>query len=427
MISLPHSCRCSELKVFPDTWLEKDAPMDVDWYIFYRFYLPKAKGKLIIIKGMNHCTRLADRRNVTRGLLSDEKQQLAEGYNPIAKKQAAENELEISPTSPFIEALDKAYTLLEEKPSKNEIRKALPHIKKAIQQTGYKEVEIGKVRQHHLEVVLIQVGMNKKTGYQNQAKQVVLSKKRRPSRIPSKRRAVPTEWGAQGFNHYRSYLLMLFKQIRKVGGTEVKPVDDIEKKKGVKPKREDIADDRLQDILSHIREKYYTFYRFVRIFYRGGARITELMNVKMKDVRLEESRFWVLVKKGRGEHEWKPKTITKDVTLLWEELLGECTTEQDYLFSHDLRPGSAAISPRQISERWRWHVKEQLKIEDDIRWLRHKNSTKVIDMALARIDAATAVAAGVNGHTSLAMAKKVYDLKSADRLHEEILRLESNG
>ena len=42
MLSLPFGCRCSDLKVFPSDYLEKDFKFDrkIEWYVFYRFYEP---------------------------------------------------------------------------------------------------------------------------------------------------------------------------------------------------------------------------------------------------------------------------------------------------------------------------------------------------------------------------------------------------
>jgi integrase len=430
-MQLPHDARVGKITVHPSNWDQADIPgkpgptTKEDWYIFYRWHhpaYPKPKGNLIILKGMNEEKKLSERRKVVRGLIENEIGQLKAGWNPITRKliPVKTNDLEIPPSYPFVAAFDKAYNLLAKTSSKAEVRKALPHFKKAMRQMKYENLPIGEVRQHHLEVLLIQIGRNKKEEYDNlRTLAVKYSKNTRPSRQLKAKKKIPTEWGASGFNHYRSYLQMLFKILKKVGATEVKPVDDIEKRMAVKKRRKGITADEMNKINTIIRDKHYTFWRFITIFYRSGAREAELMRLKKEDVELQGQRFHVLIKKGKGQHEEVPKTITKEVLHLWEEVMREAR-RGEYLFSKDLRPGAAAISPRQITIRWRWHVKEKLGIEADFYELKHKNTTQVISIALRKIDEATKVAAVVNNHKSTDMSRKVYDLEADQRLHREL-------
>lgn len=430
-MQLPHGARMGKLSVHPSNWDQPDAPGKAgpttkeDWYIFYRWHHPehpRPKGNLIILKGMNEEKKLSERRKVVRGLVENEIAQLKDGWNPITRKliPVKTNDLEIPPSYPFSPSFDKAYNLLPETTTKSEVRKALPHFKKAMRQLKYENLPIGEVRQHHLEVMLIQVGRNKKDEYEKlRAAPVKYSENTRLSRRLKGKKAVPAEWGAAGFNHYRSYLQMLFKQLKKVGATEVKPVDDIEKKKAVKKRRKGLTTEEMNMINTVVRVNHYTFWRFIQIFYRSGARVTELMRLKKEDVELASQRFHILLKKGKGAHEEVPKTITKEVLHLWQEVMIEAR-RGEYLFAADLRPGAVAISSKQVTIRWRWHVKEKLGIEADFYELKHKNTTQVISMALRKIDEATRIAANVNSHKTTDMSRKIYDLESGERLHREL-------
>ena len=72
MINLPNQCYCSELNVFSKKWKYSKASLKKDWYITYRFYDPTflhsikyKKGKLTMVKGMNHLKTITERQMET--------------------------------------------------------------------------------------------------------------------------------------------------------------------------------------------------------------------------------------------------------------------------------------------------------------------------------------------------------------------------
>jgi hypothetical protein len=91
MISLPNGCSCSQLSVFPKNGNTKKAPLNIDWYIHYRFYDPtfkehtRIKGKKhIVLKGGTKYRLLEERQDAIRNLLANEKDLLInKAYNPI--------------------------------------------------------------------------------------------------------------------------------------------------------------------------------------------------------------------------------------------------------------------------------------------------------------------------------------------------------
>jgi len=424
---LPHGCRTGKISVTPANWQDPDASSETTWMIHYRFHDPNFAGKYRKgypkhVKNMNDAKSLKERQRVTRDLLKNEITLLQQGYNPILKRIVPPNDLEISPSCYFTVAIEKAFNLVDESATKKKMEKTLPHLKKAIGQLKYESLPVGDIRQHHLEKVLIQVGRNKKAEYDLQRKQPLkYSPKTRKSRRSKDRKPPPEEWGAEAFNSYRAYLQILFKMLKKLGATEVKPVDDIEKKKGVKAPKTPLTADDWQKI-DTLRATNYTFWRMIKIFHRSGARGTETMAVQREHVEIANQRFQVLVMKGDGQWEWMWKTITRDVLHLWKELFDEAQPG-DFIFGKGLRPGPVKISARQLTIRWRWHCKEKLGIKAGFYGLKKDHTTKVINIALQKIEAATQEAAVVNGHKSTAMNKKHYDLEAGERLHRELSKL----
>lgn len=420
MLQLPHGCHVGKISVTPANWLEEDASTTSEWIIYYYFHHPDyrdkyPKGYLKKIRGMNDIKDLKERRKVARALIKNEEQRLRDGYNPILDTIVPPNEFEIAPSTCFPLALDRAFKLIKVSPTQKKMTNALPHLKRAIQQLSYGTIPVSEIRQHHLEKVLMQVARNKEAVYKQEREQLLQSGNPKGLKLP------PEEWGAEAFNSYRAYLQILFKMLKKVGATEVKPVDDIEKRKGPKEDAEPLdADD--WNKLEQLKATHYTFWRMIRIFYRSGARTTEMMELKLEHVEISRRRFKLLIKKGRGGWQWVWKTIFKDVLPLWEQLLAEAQPG-DYLFAKNLQPGSENISARQLTIRWRKHVKKGLGLTKDWYDLKRDHTTKVIDIAMARIDEATKVASDINSHKSTAMNKKHYDLRAGDRLHDELARL----
>lgn len=399
-LSLPHGCRTGKISVSPKNWEEDGADTGVDWFIHYRFHDPNfekkyPKGLPVQVRGMNASKSLPARRKDTRGVLNAEIKALQEGYNPFHKRKVLVelNDLEISPDCPFPLALDRAQVKLADSKTKKEILKALKHIKGAIGQLKYDTLRISEVRRRHVLTVLEKVRNNKK-----EEKGV--------------------EWGASSWNHYRAYLIMLFKQLDICEAAEVN-LGKIPMRKGVKKRRLMPSDEDMDLIDRSIREQFYTFWRFIHIFLRSGARMAELMQVRLEDLDLAAGTVYVVVRKRNGDAEQVPKTIMRSVASLWQEVAGEARPG-DYLFAKGLRPGPVAINEHQVTQRWRVHIKKKLGVVADFYSLKKKHTTEVVSLELEKIRQAQQVAAGINSHTSTAMVQKHYDDLNNDRLHNQL-------
>lgn len=397
-IFLPHGCRVGKISVHPANWESPEADPSATWYIFYRFHDPRyrqkyPKGYPVQLRGMNDIKTLSTKRRVTRGLIENELRKLAAGLNPILGHIIPASEREISPDCPFEAALKKAFEMLPPSKTKKEVGKALVHIGQAIKRLQYSALEIGEVRRRHAFAILQEISSCREA-------------------------ATGKPWGAASYNHYRSYLIMLFRQLDIAEACEVN-LQKIPVRKGVKKRRIMPTDEELVLIDQQLQERFYSFWRFKEIFFRSGARMAELMKVRAQDVEMGRFGFWVTIYKRGGDAEQVFKTITPAVEDLWRELLTEAGPG-DYLFSRDLRPGASPISEHQVTKRWRVHVKEKLGIQADFYSLKKKNTTDVVSAALEKIRAAQQVAADINSHTSTGMVQKHYDDLASERLHHQL-------
>lgn len=397
MLLLPNGCAASELKVYPENWKTKEASTKKSWYIFYRFYDPTARdkypnGKLVRIKGVNRVNDLKDRQAVMKSLLDNELILLKEkGYNPITEQFMIEQEPEdisyqVPPATPFITALEKARdSLTIALSTRSDINSVIKYINEAATHFRYTNLPISSIESRHIKSLLEYLLKNYK------------------------------KFSANRYNKALAYLSMLFKELKELQSIKHNPVLDISKKKTTKKLRAVLSDQERKEIDDFLKKNYYTFWRFMHIFFHSGARIIELLSLQGKDVNLEKQQFKVMVKKGKINREVS-KTI-KDIALpLWKRAMISCKPD-DYVFSEGLVPGDHKIRTEQITRRWRVHVKEKLKIEADFYSLKHLNTTEMLDY-VSDEDVATQ-----NAHTSTTMVQTVYDVRRAERQHERLKKV----
>lgn len=218
-------------------------------------------------------------------------------------------------------------------------------------------------------------------------------------------------WTANNFNFHRANLGNLFAYLMEYDVIEANPVLSIKKMKTVKRIKEILTEAERAKIKKFISGRYPEFYRFINIFYHGGARKPELLRLRGKDVNLEDQCFRRLIKKGRHYREII-NTIPDIALSYWREAMEGCGPE-DYLFGRGLKPGPEPIKPYQITHRWEVHVKGKLKIQKDFNCLRHMNATDLAEQEGEEI------AAQHLGHTSTAMVRNIYDVNRLGREHEK--------
>lgn len=392
MILLPNGCHMSEPSVYPKNWKQTSASVKKDWYIQYYFHDPIFKksdrykhGRLCIIKGMNACKTLIERRELTQKIFNQEIQALQDGYNPITRLTIApiEVEYEIAPTTPFIKALYKALDKISCQPTTLlDVKSVLKYISESAAQLRYDNIPIKEIKRKHIRLLLDQCGRIKAT------------------------------WNSKQFNHYRKYLGILYKQLVELEAVEYNPIRDIAKQKTIQRLRETLNFEERKRINEYLHQEYYSFWRFINIFFHSGARPVELLSIKKEDVDLMNQKYKCLIKKGKQYREvWR--TI-KDVALpLWQELMMTSDANQ-YLFSKDLRPGNNKIRRDQVTRRWEMHVKKKLSINADLYSLKHTNTDETAELSSIQD------AAAMNSHTTTAITLQHYAIGEKERQHQRL-------
>jgi integrase len=423
-INLPNGCSYTEPIISPANWDLRDAKLTKDWYIKYRFFDPSVTtgtyaypvGRQIVLKRMNKYKHLTARRDATKALLKNEIDLLEnQDYNPIknTKKvvQAVNHsskpipvanpdddealEGEIDPSTPFDKALDEAFKLLTcSEGTKHDVGHALTHIQPAVKQLRYDQLPVCTIQKRHVKRILARIGKNK------------------------------GDWSASNFNHYRSYMMMLFNALSDAEATDIDPVTKIKKIKEVRRIKLVLTQKERNRVHYFLKTRHYRFWRFVQIFFHSGARISEILRVKREDVDIENQRFKALIKKGKQYVEvWK---IIKDIALPYWLVQLENAQKGDYLFSYDLKPGRHLNKEVQITRRWKYHIKGKLGILADLYSLKHLHTTEVMDILTRDYTqdyTPEEDAAKINSHTSTSMVKKVYDIKHKTRQEDRIKKI----
>lgn len=402
MLQLPNGCFCSGTgpSISPKNWKElrsltvgkNGSPKP--WRIHYRFYDPTFSEPIeVSIKGMNDLKTLADRKGLTKKLLEQEIKLLADGYNPFYKKIIKPGmRLSSVETHTFlIPALESAieHVTLEEK-TKNDLRHIVRTCKKAVDKLGLQYLEIKDARRRHIKTILEQC-----------------------------RRLMP-RFTDNTYNQYRGYLNILFNELLEMEVVDTNPIKDLSKKKGIiKQRREVLTDDQRVFVNDLLQRKYPEFHRFLHIFFHSGARITELMRIKGKDIDLKRQVFTTLIKKGKQKRVVE-RTIKNIALPLWEQAVNNCKPEE-FVFSKGLKPGLLPIQSYQITKRWYRLIKNgkdekglSYGITSDFYALKHLNTSEVVESLGDK------AAAKLNEHTSTAMVVKIYDVNREKRQHDQL-------
>lgn len=405
-IQLPNGCWCSPMTVYPANWETKRASTKQKWYFTYRFYDPDfkgdkrftdKKGKFVgrqrKVASMNGFEDLETRQRATRMLLEDELFMLQQGYNLITEQYsipASATASAISEHTPFTEALWMAYDKMIKSPGCMEVVKSVIRYSEiAIKQLNLSFVPIKDVKRKHIKMMLEQLS------------------------------SISKIWTPATFNRYRAHLSMVFNELLEHDAIEANPIFFIKKQRNLTALREVLTESQRHQVDCHLKKigKTQTSFRlFLRIFYHSGARLEELLDLKVGKVDLGGQYFIVKIKKGSNYREVK-KTIP-DVALRYWKLLLNGAAPGDHVFSNGLVPGATRINRKALSTRWKRNVKEPLGITADLYSLKHSRSTEA--SALHGPEAAAAQ----NSHTSTAMVVRIYDVKAWERNHQQLKKVD---
>jgi hypothetical protein len=423
MILLNNGCSRSEITVSPSNWnipIDK-APANLirkRWKIFFRYYDPAFKndptkwGLMIQITGMNSIKDLAKRQAATKILLDAEKERIDEKlFNPVTGKYyvVPQSVEEILPSTPFVVALTKAAGMIQCVPlMMQDILCVIKKIETAAAKLfdkgyhkPYQALKISQVSRKHIVYIFEQC------------------KKDNPN------------FSAHRQNRYRSYLIMLYKQLVKLEAVEHNIVLDIPVEKGsIKKVKQLFTPTEMLLLNTNLNAWEYHFWRYMRIFHRSGSRNSEMFRLTVDKVSLESQEFVVLVKKGRHYVE-QVRPIPDDILPLWIEAFNEGKPGQ-YLFSEYFQPGSKQIDKTWVERRWAKYVmgypeewKDEKLRRDNCLYIKKtfyllkSQNTDAIDNALDLEHAAAA-----DGHTNTTTTKKHYTPGHDRRKLEKLKRTE---
>ncbi|AUC15457.1 hypothetical protein BTO06_10020 [Tenacibaculum sp. SZ-18] len=402
-ITLVNGCYVTKFKVFPSNWRTGGKELLLkDWIISYYFHDPKQdielfnSGKRIRVKGMNEFKTLTQRREATGIIIDSIKHSLTiENYNPISDSyMTCDSKLSvIDEDTSIIELLKYALSLRQvSKEYRQEMITLIDRVEISLIILGYQFMNITEFSRKHVKAVLRDQQMRNK--------------------ISNKR-----------YNKYKSMLSSLFKELIEEEIIEYNPTSNIKKLTEQKNVREVLTDDDRKLVYSHLKENYYTFWRFMMIYFSSGARIKELLRMRVSDVDLNKLEFKVYVLKG-GQNKEVIKPINKNELYLWKELINEQNTDRIvvnssfFIFSSNLQKGEKQIRREQITRRWKTHVKDKLGVTADFASLTHLYA----DTVASELDLKHAQK--LRSHTTDRMMKKHYAINESQRQLERLKNID---
>ncbi len=404
-IQLKNGCSASIPAVTPANWKTGGKELLLkDWRIQYYFYDPRFKDsmsfkngrKQVRVKGMNEFKTLIERRAATQFILDEINKILKfENFNPITGLNMRGN-FNIGSHTLFPLALEYAFENYKtSKNRKTNVRSMLKYIGQSICRVGLEHVPINSISRKNIKDLL-----------RDQEQVRGISEDR--------------------YNKYLSMLSPLFDILIEDEAIDNNPTVKIKKYIIVRQPREVLTDEEKIIVSNHLKQNFYTFWRFMMIFIYSGAREVELLRVKVKDVDLKKSEYKVLIKKGRL-NAIVTKPINNQISYLWKEILNESKKEgntaifskpDDYVFSKGLVWGKSSISRAQITRRWKVHVKDKLGITADFYAFKHAYLDKVSEVL--SINDAQKLAS----HTSDKMLRKHYAMGEGQRQIERLKEVE---
>ncbi|MEC4050673.1 tyrosine-type recombinase/integrase [Flavobacterium sp. SUN046] len=391
-INLLFNCSYSEIWVHPENWktVTTQKSLKQNWYVECKFFDPIFKEKYPygypFRKKVNRFKTLNERKAAIQLLLKEipvifEKK----GWNPITKRfmipEPKPTQGTLYPKQNFIEALEVAYPKLSVSDGvKKELRRIIAKLKKSADEQRIEfpicEIHSGYVRDL-LDYLIL----------------------------------TPNE-----YNKYLTHLSIVLSDLVEKRIVFHNPIRDIKKKKTVKKIRETLEIDELTKIFKILKTNHPTFYRYGMIFFHSGARSAELFRVQKKHVNLEKQEYKVTICKGNVYREVK-KVILNKALPFWKEILNECSSDDDYLFTRGLQPSLVPTKPYQITKRWKRLIKDKYGVTADFYSLKH--------LFLDEIDKLSNLAGHAGSHTT-DVTERFYLFGSENRKNEALKKIQLN-
>lgn len=338
--NLPFDCAYSEVWASPKNWktLNSKKALQLDWHVQCKFYDPLFKDKypngFSFKKKVNRFRTIEERKAAIEFYLQEIPRLLEKGYNPITKQNMIKEEpdfvdnTKLSPELMYLDAIELAFEKVTG--SDNHIRDVRIAKNRFIK--GANELRLNQTKIKDLEIPEVKEVLD----YLN----------------------LPDYY----YNKYLMYFGIIFSELVEYGCVKFNHFKMFRKRKIQHKVREVLTEQEFDGVMQYLEENYYEFYRYSMIFFLSGARTTELMNLQLKNIDIENQEYTIVIKKGRQYTETK-KAILKDALPFWKDILSESRNKEHYLFAKGLKPGPIAINPNQITRRWNSLVKKKYSEE----------------------------------------------------------------
>ncbi|TWP29147.1 hypothetical protein ETU09_04715 [Apibacter muscae] len=407
-------CYYTDIWVSPNDWKSsKKTNLYKEWYVQCYFYDPAFKEKypkgFQFRKRANKPKTIEERQSLIKLLINTMREYLNAGFNPITKSFMGVNEVDqnLNKNTLFIDALEFALNKREDNSTKNDLKSVVKYTSIAITHLHLSHLKISEVERKHIKFILEYLQKN-----------AIIERKGKLNKSTGKYKITYEKLSDKRNNKYKSYLSTLFKDIIEYDAIDFNPCRDIRKKPVIHELRSVLSHEERQIVNDHLFNNHYKFWLFMQIFFHSGGREIELLNVKAKDVEIENQKYKVLIKKGGGIYREEYRIIKNIALPFWKEALENASPEA-YLFHRGLVPGISEkpIRPDQISRRWKTHVKDKFGIKADFYSLKHSNLDEISEL-LSVQDAAK-----MASHNSTRMVEKHYAVGLKERQLERLKNL----
>ncbi|WP_073180794.1 tyrosine-type recombinase/integrase [Cruoricaptor ignavus] len=403
---LPNGCSRTEVYISPKNYktIRSKSQMPKYWFVECRFFDPKFSEKYP--NGFQYRRKFTATDPKESKLYAEVyKEEMEKAldelfYNPITKEFAADKSRKLHPGLLFFDAIKMANEKISPGyKSKNhgvQVRWMLSRIKEHLYISRLFEVRISDVRTWHIKNLLDIMDLT-----------------------PSV------------YNRFRSYLMRLFTELVQYGCVEHNFIRDISKQQEIPKVRAVMSPEKFDAVFKYLEIRWPNLFRYAIIFHYSGARSTELMKLKAKDVDLAKREFQITIIKGHQNSRVK-KAIIPSALPYWESLMSEVKDGEEFLFSRYQKPGKIEVDARTITVKWRKYIKNCKEIKDangniievteDFYSLKHlfldkldklQHEAKIIDINLAQ---------GAASHTS-SRTTSIYTVGSKDRAIETLKRI----
>ncbi len=396
MKKLINGCSYSELWVSPANWksLTSSKSLSKVWYVACKFYDPNYEHQypngFLYKRRLNRFKNLSERKAAVSIFKTEMKKALDDGYNPITGQYTFLGVYEaLHSEVGLCDALQIAFENKQlAEPTEIDIKSVLKYFKKSAIALGIDKKSVKEVKRSEIKSILNNL-------YH-----------------------INPKFTDKRYNKYIRYLSGLFSDLEELEIIDFNPMVRMKPKKTVQKLKVVLNDRQREMIKNHIKKHHFNFWIFINIYFHAGCRLTEIRNLRVSDVNLDNQTFVILVKKGKNYVE-KVYPIKNIAMKYWMHLLSGPHKPSDYVFQWNYLPGPKRMDRSTPSNKWKRVVKDELNIKVDLSSLRHLNLDEI---TMKRSLSAAAVA---GGHTSTLMVQKHYAVRERERQVENLKSMDN--